>query len=241
MRDIEYILGYEQILLGYTTAQYDVDCERIHTYRRGCFSSDMNDKEKHDRAVDILRYAFKTVLGWDANVCKQKISKEVLHQQHLDSIIKYLNLPEEFNNRIDSVYFASLIYPDQVKFDRDKLTIDIYKSILNNDNVADKSQKVSYPKKFFQEEEGRIRACRCLNYALKKQTFRNLDEVYELLADPNKKFLSQSKLTLALVNFETPIDFLHEALDPSQQDDFLFAYWKFSYLFNTVKVKKEEV
>ena len=235
MRSTDYILSYEQQLLGYTCMNHD---ERIHAYRRGCFSTEIPDKEKRDRALDILRYAFKNVLKWDYDVCKEKINNEVIEKQKLTNILKYLDIPEEFNGRVDPVYFTSLIYPEKVKFDRDKLTLDIYKSILENDNKP-KDQKVSYPKKFFLEEDGRKRACLCLNYILKKNTFKNLEEVYKLLSEPNKKFINDNKLTLALPNFETPVDFLQESLDVSQQDEFLYTYYKFKYLYNTTALSRK--
>ena len=60
---------------------------------------------------------------------------------------------------------------------------------------------------------------------------------YEKLNDKTKSFIKENKLSLAESNFDTPVDFVHEALAESQQDEFYYMYYKYKYLFSQIKVK----
>lgn len=228
MQPKEYYYAYEQFLLGYNFSKMDAP---VRNYPRGCFADDMPASEKKAKAVLILQYAFRDILKWDADTCRVAINQEILDTMQLSNLKRYLDIPEEYNGKVDPVYFAHLIYPEKVTFDRDKLVIDIYKEVLEEKEINGK--KRCYPKKFFQDEDGRKRAIQCMSYALRNNTsFRNIEEVYETLSDKSKKFLKDNKLLLAEWNFDTPIDYLQDSLAEGQQDDFLFAYYKFKYLFN---------
>jgi hypothetical protein len=203
----------------------------------------MSDAEKKKHAVEILRYAFVTLLKWTPEICVKAINKEILETMKLTNLFRYLQMPEEYNGEIDPRFFANLIFPDKVSFDRDQLVINIYKDVLSERLVecGGVVRKKGYPKKFFQDENGYQRATICMNYALKSDQFKDLEDVYSRLSDPSRKFIKDHKLSLAECNFETPIDFLHESLSEEQQDDFFFAYYKYRYLFNSRRGRDTDV
>lgn len=236
----EYIAAYEEILMGhpFSRVRENKSLKTRKDYPRTCFSSTNTDQENRANAISILQYAFKDLLGWDAEICKKAISQEVIDMMKLTNIQQYLDVPIEYNGAVDPVFYASLIYPERVFFDREQLAIDIYEDVLNERIFNDR--KRSYPKKFFQGQDGKDRACLCLIHALQKQSFHNFDEVYSLLADPSKKFLIASKLLLADSEFETPLDYLHDSLSDDDKDDFLYSYYKYKYVYAVYKSKESK-
>lgn len=235
MKDSEYIVAYENILLGYT---FKKTHKAITSYPRGCFTGEtISDNEKKRHAIDILKYAFTTLLGWTPEICSKAINKEILQEMKLTNIIPFLQIPDEYNGIIDPMYFAHIMFPEKFSFDREKLDINIYKQIL--DQTVENDRKKSYPKRFFQNSEGYKRSLLCLNYALKNNArFSSIREIYELSCDLSKNFLKDNKLMLADSNFETPVDYFHEALDERQRNDFYFAFYKFRYLYQASEKKE---
>ena len=209
----EFIAAYEQILLG-----------NRRSYPTDYFTQTETINKKN--AIDIYKYAFEVLLGWKPEDVATAINIHIINSMHLKGLFKYLDIPVEYNNHVDPKYFAALLYPERYQFNREKLDLDIYKSVL-------KGRMSSYPKKFFQGEDGRIRACICMSYALRNNMhFRNIQEIYATFSEKKGlKLIKENKLTLALDGFETPVDFIHDSLSPSQKDDFFYYYYKFLYLF----------
>ena len=236
MKHSEYISAYEDILLGYTMRKNN---SPITGFPRGCFSDDIPAVKRKQYAVEILRYAFINLLKWDSDVCLKSINKKIIVAMKLDTILPYLDIPDEYNSVVDPKFFTHLIYPDKVSFDRTSLDIQIYKDILNGKLEVGKDgvmRKKSYPKRFFQDTNGYERAILCMSYALKNNgCFEDIEDVYRKLCDPVKHFIKDNKLVLADSNFETPIDFVHDALASSQQDMFYYAYYKYRYLYLCAK------
>lgn len=191
----------------------------------GSFFKENPDKAK-ENAIAIIKYAFEIMLGWTPEDISFSVNADILKTMHLNTLVKYLQIPEEFGSKIEPKYFAHILYPDKIYFDDSGIALNIYKRILSGENIG-------YPKKFFHDEKGIARAKVCLSYVLReKLIFSDIEEVYKYFLTPQGKAdIHNFHLNAAFALFETPIDFVHQTLAESQKNDFLYHYYKFKYLY----------
>ena len=217
MNKKEAIMEYEKILLGH------INYAPTHFF---C-NADAVNKEI---AIAIFKYAICNVLGWNFEKMMQLFDKKIIKDMKLDLILPLIKLPEEFGGDIDPVFFASLIFPERISYNPDKLCLETYKRLLSG-------RKKGISKNFFRGDDGAKRAKICLSYVLRNlYTFSSIEDIYEMFSDGRgRKLLSEVYMTNALENFESPVDLLHESLAESQQDDFLFHYYKFRYCYKKKK------
>ena len=150
------------------------------------------------------------------------------------TLVKYLHIPEEFNSRIDSHYFAHLIFPQSVPYDNEMLTLSIFAKVCSGEYY-------SFPKKFFQNENGVQRAIICMSYVLcHHMQFSSVKEIYShFSSSAGVRSLKAYHLISAIELFETPIDLVHESLAKSQKNEFYYVYYKFIYLYKKTKTQEE--
>lgn len=204
------IYEYEEILLGqktgFTTAYF-------------MYSDECN----HRTALAVFRHVFETYLKWDPEDIKERISWDILERMKVNSLVRYIMFPPEIDEEKDLFYIASLLYPRTIKNDFKKSCLMAYKKVLNN-----KNEKL--PKGFLSENEGLLRGHICLQYVLNDlMNFESLEELYGHFASSNGvKTLKKYRLSGMCTDFyETPLDFVHNALPEHQKNEFLYKYYKF--------------
>lgn len=206
-----------------------LEYDRIVTGQKKTYSSSffkVNEEIARDNALAIMRYAFEYFLCWTPEDIANSLTFEILKIMKLHSLIKYLQIPEEFGGKLEARYYAHILYPNKIYYDDSNLALDTYKRVIS-------IKGCSYPKKFFHDEKGVARAKICLSYVLReKLIFSNIEEVYRyFLTSKGKADIHNYYLTAAFDLFETPIDYVHQTLSSSQRDEFLFNYYKFQYLY----------
>lgn len=205
----ELIYEYERMLLG--------------TKKELSAYFTINDYCKEDMAVDLIRYAVKTYLGWDSEKAANCLTLEYLKLLKLDTMINFFSPPPEIVLPDDFFYVISKLYPNKIELNLRELTINVYKKILSG-------KMPRFPKGFFDAGKGVLRAIYCLQYAINQNLlFTSVEEGYEFFASINaNKFLKKQKLSAPMASiFNTPIEYYHETLDNESQNEYLLEYYKF--------------
>lgn len=205
----ELIYEYERMLLGAK--------KELSAY----FT--INDYCKEDMAIDLIRYAVKTYLGWDSEKAANCLTLEHLKLLKLDMMINFFNPPPEIVLPDDFFYVISKLYPNKVELNLRELTVNVYKKILSG-------KMPRFPKGFFDAGKGVLRAIYCLQYAINQNLlFTSVEEGYKYFASMNaNKFLKSQKLSAPMASiFNTPIEYYHETLDSDSQSEYLLEYYKF--------------
>ncbi len=204
---------YEKILLG-----------KKHNYPSSFFNG--TPKNSEDNACEIMRYAFR-LLRWTPQDVFHHLNKDVMRLMKLDVLLKYINYPEELNNKEDLYYIAHILYPKQIPYNIQELTLNVYKKVLNREIYT-------FPKKYLQGELGTVRLKICFVYMIREYfAFHTIGEIYDFFASNKgtKALLQYGLLNVSNTLFETPIDLLHESLSESQKNDFYYQYYKFKILY----------
>lgn len=91
-----------------------------------------------------------------------------------------------------------------------------------------------FPKEYLNEAEGHLRAGICMQYMLKEfYNFKSIYEMYEFFADPAKSVqaVKDCKLFKTCSDlYNSPLDYLHDALPHKQKSDLLYSMYRFMEL-----------
>lgn len=202
---------YEEILIGNQTK-----------YLKEIFQC--NDEDKEKIALEVFHYAFEVYLRWSPEDVQEYISDEILDKMKLTNLLKYIQFPAELSKKKNLDYLVDILYPQLTKMDFKASIITTYKKVLN----AKDGTKL--PKGYLNESLGMMRGHICLQYVLSEYfNFDSTEELYGFFASSNgMKTLKKYRLSSMCVDFyNTPLDFLHNALPKSQQNEFLYYYYKF--------------
>lgn len=225
------ILEYEEILCGKR--------RQFSTYYFG------ENKDRNNAvAVEIFRYLIVNILGWDPETAEQKVNFELLKQYKLDKYLSYINFTNEPNGKVrfyttkndgevhkrmvrsDIQILLKYVFGDRYKVNERSIIIETYMELLNGDLKK-------FPKHFFDVvNDGKLKVAICLQHAISLQNdFESIEDVYRLFGDRNiLKWLDKWKLRdIAEQFYESPIDFLHDALPESEKDDIFYDYYKKQY------------
>lgn len=218
------IKKYEDLLLGTNT----------HFYMSG------SDAEKEQAALIILRYIITDLLGWTPQEAMEGIPKHVAEKMHIPKLMVYIQYPKDIDDKTDYDYAVYKAFPNEVKYDAKKKIIKLYKRVMSGD-------KNKFPKNYFSEGKGgRLRAKYILINAIDTNLpiqQKEVTELYKLFndADMIKKCLKEWKLTSVCKTLYdgNPLNYLHEALGESDENEFLYNYYTFKNVYNIFE--KEEV
>lgn len=202
---------YEKILL-----------KKKKNYSCSFFNYD-NDAINQKNALTIIRYALEDFLHWTPKDIEQNLSMDIMRAMKIDILLKHINMPHELSPEKDLFYIAHLLYPDQCPYNSKFQTIRVYRNVLER-------KLYRFPKGFFEDIEGIERANLCLINMIQNYLFpHNVAELYEWFSDYSIiKTLKKYCLYDACVTiYESPLDFLHEALSIEQKNDFYYQYYKF--------------
>jgi hypothetical protein len=119
-----------------------------------------------------------------------------------------------------------MVYRNKYHVDIRTTTTKVYEDLRNG--------KISkFPKGFFLDGwQGKAKACVCLQYALSMHSFSSIEEIYRIFADKNIfRVLSKWRLdAVCKTLYQTPIEYLHNALPTKQRDEEL--YKQYSEVYN---------
>ena len=184
-------------------------------------------------ALYIIKFAVEKYLRWDPYDMKNHFNKEISEQMKLEPLMKYIDYPPELNKETDYYYLAALLYPHVIKIDIKELVLKTYKDVLSG-------QLCKFPKEYLSGTQGMMRASICFQYMLNQHyTFNSIRDIYKFFSEPSgARTLKQYRLNnICNEIYEHPIDYLHESLPRSQQDDYWYHYYRFK-VFNNMQVKQ---
>ena len=207
----ELIHEYEEVLTGKhkTFSAY---------YFR--YSEEKNEAE----ALKVFQYAFDTYLRWAPDQLYYNLTHEILASLKLTQLLKYIIYPPEAERGVDTYPIIAKLYPGRFKETMPDVVRRVYGRVLTG-------ERDKFPKDFFMGNEGRNKALLCLQYALNQMApFTSVQEIYKAFtATSGSALLREWKLyAVSSKLFETPLDYLHEALPMAYKSEFWYHYYKFT-------------
>lgn len=225
MTDQDIFYEYERVLLG-----------RRKNYASEIFSGN-SAAGKEEIALHFFRCVMEKYFGWTPEEAYHNLNKEIMDKMRLTPLLRFIRFPPEFDPSNDCFYIVAKAYPDKFHVDEVKQTRIIYDRVL--------SGKISrFPKGFFENRGGYMRALFCLQYAIGEFTaFQTPEEMYKYFAYHGVIFLRKYKLWDAFrMNFRGrhPLDYLNECMDTYSKYEYSFIYAKYSVLaaYNELCKKK---
>lgn len=217
------ILDYEQLLLKRNATKVSVNYFR-HA-----------DTRNEELALFMFHYAFENILHWDPVDVVNGASKDLINVLRLVLPYSSVKFPRELKSNKDYFYLAQKLYPHLQTYDIRHLVELTYKNVIGK-------KEGKFPKEYFVEKEGDIRACICLQYVLQHYfSFRDSKEMYDTFADEKQAnaLLSEYKLLKACrMLYKTPLDYLHATVPNRQKDNLYYAQLKLKHNLETIKKTK---
>lgn len=222
----------------------DLQIELIHEYNEvligrkaviPAFFFGQTEKEAEEAAIIICKYAFNKYLGWGPYELRDGLTAEIIDKLKLKPVIKYIPFPPEFDRNKDFFYVVWRMYPKTANISLNEQVLKIYRMVLDG-------ELAKFPKEYFSGNEGRIKACICLNYMVSEyMNFDSIDELYAIFASSAiNKYLQEYRLTsLCKSLFLNSVDYLHTMLPDAQKNDFLYYFYSFEIEY-AEKEKKEK-
>ncbi len=178
----------------------------------------------------LIKYVVEDVLKWTPEDAYILLNWNVLTAFKLDDLIdRYINFIPGMNEKEKCKFLICKCYPSKYHFDTKKNILRIYDDILS-------SKKAKWNKKFFNGQEGAIRACICMQAAINRYLYgKSIEELYAYFAKyyQGTKFINDVRLKKAYEKlYHLPIDFFHYSLPKSQRNYFLYNYYKFMNYYN---------
>lgn len=213
------ILEYEEILLGKRKQFTNIDLKNTST-------------RNHEVLLEVFRYFFDDILCWSPETVERNLTNDLLKKYKLDKF--YANciiFDNEANGKArfvrkelvkaDVMQLLKMIYKDRYHIDMYSMIVETYLDVVEG-------RLAKFPKNFFSASaDGKLKACICLQHAIKMHNqFRNIQELYCVFADRNiLKLLDIWHLRdVAEQYYDTPIEFLHDALPKDQREEYEEIY-----------------
>ena len=213
--DKTLIADYEQILLGrkkYFAKTF---------FDKGAFISERN-------AIMLFKYGFENQLRWSPEEVRDNITLDIItNKLRLGQVLRYVQFPPELIKYDNLWYLACMVYPNQIKYDWYKCTIECYEEVLT------RTGRKKYPMGFFDRTDGHYRACFCLRHKMNNEMqFVSIEDVYRTFGTVGILHkLKKWKLLdpLELIYDGSPIDYMSDAIPEDSRDEFWYFFYKFKY------------
>lgn len=209
----ELIFEYEAILTG----QHKIFS--LYYFR---FGDETNEAE----ALRVFKYAFDTYLRWTPEELYRNLTVEMLETLKLTQLLRFVKYPPEADASVDVYPIVAKLYPGRFKENMRDSVMRVYDRVISD-------PQGKFPKEYFIDNEGRVRALLCLQYALNKMPpFKSVQDMYEsFVGPPGTALLKRMKLYSACSRmFEFPIDYLHEALPKTVKSEYWYHFYRFSII-----------
>lgn len=204
------LFEYENILLGKKTGF-------------ASYFFQHSPERNENTALSVIKYALETYLRWTPVQSYASFGKETVKLMHLDGLLRFIRFPPEADPATDWFIIIGKIYPGLVKINKKEMTLIIYRKVLNG-------TLYKFPKGFFDGAPGQTRAIICLRHMLAQHgSFESIEQLYRAFAGSSgTKMLKKYKLSAPCTYlFESPLDFVHEALSEEEQNELFYRYYRF--------------
>lgn len=211
MRDL--LIEYEMYLLD------KIECVPEYHFR------DVGKLSIEQTVASLIKYVTENIMHWTPEEAYHSLTWKILIDFKLDDIIeKNIEFMPGMNEKEKCNYLIHKCYPAKFRFDFKRCVLRIYGDILSE-------KKPKWNKKFFNGQEGAIRACICMQAAINRYLYGlSIEELYSYFGNNYQgiKFIKAVKLKKAYEKlYNLPIDFFHYSLPKNQRNDFLFNYYHF--------------
>lgn len=181
------------------------------------------------KALSCVRYVLEDVLEWEPETAVKRFDDYMVDILKLDNIIRFIKFPPEVRYG-DTKYILSLLYPELINLNKQKLAEKIYEEILSG-------KEAQFPRDYFVGPEGYDRFCSCLSYLLSRyKVFYSAEEVYQFLCSNEGKALIKSKRLKAPAD-QFGISILDAARTILSDDEDATIYYIYYALKNKIKIK----
>jgi hypothetical protein len=174
------------------------------------------------RAISCIRYALEEILEWDVEESVNKFDDYIIREMKLERVIGFISFPSEVEQG-DPRYILSLLYPERIKLNQQKLVEQVYKGVL--------SGSAQFPREYFSGTNGFYRFCACLQYLLiNYKPFSSLEDLYDFVLSPEgNKFLYQYRLKVPADQLEISlIDCVHIITKEEPDSELYYCYYSFN-------------
>lgn len=193
----------------------------------------------HEIALRVIKYAVEIFLHWTPEEVKNYLNKDVIEDMKLKRVMSYISFPPGLDPNKDYWYIAHMLYPDELPFSMEDVTLFVYKRLLRG---IESGKSVKIPKFMFDNHDGRQRAQLCFRYLLSHYIpFKTPEDAYAFFASSRgEQELNKYGLTLVWKNiFGSPVSFLHNSLPQEKRNDFLYHYYEFQYRYREMNSNRK--
>lgn len=192
--------------------------------KRKSYSAFFMSRHHGDKVIKIaLKYCFETYLQWTPEQVRECLTPELVKRMHIEGLINRIPCPPELNAKTELYYVAWWLYPETQNVSTPELMIKVYDDLL--------SEKITkFPKGYFDGILGLIHAKAIFLTMVKRYlSFDGPESMYAFFADTkqSKPIMKKYRLSVPLRElFDSPLDYLHEALPESQKREDLYQQYK---------------
>lgn len=210
----------------------------IQGHKKATANTYIGDVATRNRvALAVFRHVFENILQWSPDVAFANMSMQLIRDLKLNNEWSNLDLPREIKQFSSAKYVIAMLYPRKFMalFSVETLAIQVYRSSLEQ-------RRGIFPKNYFLDENGRLKAQVCLRYMLNNYAvYETIEDIYAEFADTEniQKLLKNYGLDLpSRTLYDNPLDYLHESLSNEQRSDIFYNYYRFK---ENIKMHEEEI
>lgn len=199
------------------------------------------------KALGCIRYALEDVLEWTPEESVLKFDEYIIRIMKLEKVIPYIDYPVEIpygNPR----YILSLLYPDRVRIDRERLVEETFEEVLESAREKERTKGTEnetrlkqFPREYFSGSEGFKRFCCCIKHIIENyKPMSSVEEIYSFFSSQaGKKLLYDFRLKVPADQFSIDLLSVIRYITREEPDSDLY-YCFFSFRREYDRLKKEE-
>lgn len=185
----------------------------------------------NSKVLLLFKYVIENMLHWDPYFAEENLTFALIRKLKLREPLFWLDVPYYVNLERDTFYLIHMIYPKIFPDALDNYKLYLYERVLHD-------HRKRLPRNIFTGAEGKHNAFLFLNMAIQKRIFYSTEDLYRFFA--NRKeivgFLKAAKLYQYCTEaYQSPIDFLHDALDVESENYLYYSFYKFREDFERIR------
>lgn len=203
------------------------EAKLINGHKKATANTYVGDKTTRNRvALAVFRHVIERILQWSPDVAFANMSMQLIKDLKLNNEWSNLDLPREIKQFSSAKYVIAMLYPRKFMalFSTETLAIQVYRSSLEQ-------RRGIFPKNYFLDENGRLKAQVCLRYMLNNYAvYETIESIYAEFADTQKvhKLLKGYGLDLpARTLYDNPLDYIHDSLSSQQRSELFYHFYRF--------------